>query len=117
MHPSVGTGHRDPQLEDLSCPFGAVLVEDKSYTGTPLLIEDTEIDCQDLGGTAIAEAHFIARRVNIHGCENGLSINQNVTIEDRYIHDLYNGGDVHMDGIQLSFGHWNGSEYVCCAST
>jgi hypothetical protein len=100
----------------ISCPGGGVYVDDREMYGkTPLLIEDTEIDCQDRGGTGISEAHVVARRVDIHGCENGLSINQNVVIEDSYIHDLYNGGDAHMDGIQLSFGHWNGSSYPCCA--
>ena len=44
------------------------------------------------------------RRVNIHGCENGFDINQNVTVEDSYIHDLFNSAEAHTDGIQFS-GH------------
>ena len=56
-----------------------------------------------------------ARRVDISGCENGLSINQNVTLTDSFVHDLYASSTAHSDGIQLSFGHWNGSSYPCCA--
>jgi hypothetical protein len=97
------------------CPGGGLNSGDSDYSGTPLLVEDVEIDCQNLGGTGLSEAHIVARRLNIHGCENGLSINQDVVLEDSYIHDLYNPSEAHADGIQLSFGHWTGSEYVCCA--
>ena len=100
----------------ISCPAGGIFVDDRDLFGqTGLLIEDSEIDCLNQGGTGISEGHVTARRVNIHGCENGLSINQNVTIEDSYIHDLYNPSEAHADGIQLSFGHWDGSGYPCCA--
>jgi hypothetical protein len=53
--------------------------------------------------------HFI--RVDINGCENGLSFADDLTIEDSYIHDLYNDPDVplpdgaHADGIQFGIGH------------
>ena len=99
----------------VSCPGGGVNIEDRGHAVTSLLIEDTEIDCGNVGGSGIGAANITARRVNIHGCENGLAINQNVTLEDSYIHDLYNGGEAHMDGMQLSSGHWDGSAYVCCA--
>jgi hypothetical protein len=101
----------------VSCPAGGIYVDDRSLpdSATPLLIEDTEIDCQNLGGTALTEADFVARRVLIHGCENGLSVNQNVLLEDSYIHNLSNTGEeAHEDGIQIAFGHWDGSAYVCC---
>ena len=39
----------------------------------------------------IGEADVTARRLDISGCENGLDVNQNITVEDSYIHDLYNG--------------------------
>ena len=92
----------------------AVTVNDRGYTGTRALLEDVEITCQGTNGTAVSEAHFTLRRVNIHGCENGVDANQDITVEDSYIHDLYNGGDAHMDGIQLAW-HWDGTAYVCCA--
>jgi hypothetical protein len=101
----------------ISCSGSAVNVNDPVLYGkTPLLIEDSEITCNNgSGATGVAEAHFTLRRVNIHHCENGLSVNQDVTIEDSYIHDLDMAEGAHTDGIQLSFGHWNGSSYPCCA--
>jgi hypothetical protein len=100
----------------ISCNNGyAVSVDDKLSSSTLLTIEDSEIDCGNSNATAIGDADVTARRMNIHGCENGLDVNQNITLEDSYIHDLYNGGGAHMDGVQLSFGHWNGSSYPCCA--
>ena len=81
----------------------AVRIDDGDFTGTPLLIEDSEIDCRNTGGAhAIAEANVTARRVDISACENGFDVNQNVTVEDSYIHDLYNGAEAHTDGIQFA---------------
>lgn len=101
----------------ITCPDTTLLILDDntSFNQAPLLIEDSEFDCQGTHGSGIAEANFTARRVDIHGCENGFSLNQNVVIEDSYIHDLYNDDGAHMDGVQLAQGHWNGSGYVCCA--
>jgi hypothetical protein len=93
-------------------------------SATPLLVQDSEIDCTGNGatgivgqGTAITEANFTLRRVDLHGCENGLDINQGVDVEDSYFHDLYNDPTVpppdgaHADGIQFAGGHWNGSAW------
>lgn len=100
----------------ISCAGGiAVSVDDKGGpAANRLLLVDVEITCQNTGGTGISEAHYVVRRAHIHGCENGLDVNQNVLIEDSYIHDLFGGNDAHADGIQLAW-HWNGSAYVCCA--
>ena len=96
----------------ISCNGLAVATFDGEYSGTPLLIEDTEIDCQNAPGShGIGDANVTVRRVEITACENGLDINQNIIVEDSYIHNLYNGGDSHMDGLQLA-GHWNGSSFV-----
>jgi chitodextrinase len=96
----------------ISCPGGGVYVDDRSFddTKTPLLIEDSEISCQNQGGTGINEADFIVRRSEITGCENGFSLNQNVLIEDSYIHNLTIGG--HEDGIQIAAGYWDGSNWA-----
>jgi hypothetical protein len=91
----------------ISCNSGyAVLSGDGDYTGTPLTVEDSEVDCKNLGGNGFGEANIVVRRVNVHGCENGLDINQNITVEESYIHDLYNQGSAHTDGAQLASGHY-----------
>jgi len=97
----------------------AVRVDDQSLyeKSPPLLIEDSEIDCKNRAGShGVSEAHFTIRRVEITLCENGLDVNQRVVVEDSYIHNLASvGADPHEDGIQLAYGHWNGSGFVCCA--
>lgn len=69
-----------------------------------LLLEDVEIDCDHHNGTGISFQGMIARRVHIHGCENGLDIYKNVVLEDSYIHDIYEGVSGHGDGIQSADG-------------
>jgi len=64
-------------------------------------IIDSEIICDGMGN-GIGERGFIARRVEISGCENGMDVDQDALIEDSYIHSLDEGptGDGHGDGIQ-----------------
>lgn len=69
-----------------------------------LLVEDVEIDCNHTNTTAISYSGLTARRLHIHGCENGLSIDHSVTLTDSYIHDIYEGATGHGDGIQASNG-------------
>ncbi len=69
---------------------------------TGLLVQDTEVDCNSTTGTGIVGGSFTARRVNVHGCENGASADDNVTIADSYIHDLFEGPGSHVDGIQVA---------------
>jgi len=77
-----------------------------AYTGTGLLVEDTEIDCRGTSGTAVGDTNITVRRANIHGCENGFDVDGTVTIEDSYIHDLFNSDEAHTDGIQITpLGH------------
>jgi hypothetical protein len=101
----------------INCPRAesnlAVELDDQSNSGTRLTIEDSEISCDNNNGTAIAEANITARRLNIHGCENGFDLNQDMTIEDSYIHDLVEvGADPHTDGIQFATGHFVGGSLV-----
>ena len=74
------------------------------YSGGGLLVEDVEIDCQNTDGTGIGSYGLTVRRLNIHGCENGLDIDSDTTVVDSYIHDLYEGPAAHADGIQLAGG-------------
>jgi hypothetical protein len=87
----------------------AVYLDDRLLTdaATPLLIEDSEITCNDRqSGAAVGEADFTVRRVEITHCENGFDIDQHVLIEDSFIHDLYTDSINHMDGAQFGCGHW-----------
>ena len=77
-----------------------------AYTGAGLLVEDSEIDCQNTGGTAFGDTNFSVRRVNIHGCENGFDLDGENSIVDSYIHDLYQSAEAHTDGAQITpVGH------------
>jgi cell division septation protein DedD len=84
----------------------AVYSGDGDYSGAPVLIEDSEIDCESTGGTALGEANVTARRLNIHGCENGGDINQTFDVQDSYIHDLFQSASAHPDGFQFASGHF-----------
>jgi hypothetical protein len=78
-------------------------IRHENSSGARLTIQDTEISCGD-EFSGISSSNFTAIRVNIHDCENGLSIGRNVTLLDSYIHDLNNEGDNHADGIQMTDG-------------
>jgi hypothetical protein len=92
---------------EIACGNSIVVqINDKATTGSRLLLEDVEISCNNTSGTGVSEANFTLRRANIYGCENGLDINQEVVVEDSYIHELASiGTDPHEDGIQLA-GHF-----------
>lgn len=101
------------------CGQGVVYLNDQNLTAD-LTITDSEIACTAGGvgtsgpGTAFSEARMTVRRADIYGCENGFNVNQTMTIEDSFIHDLYNeGADPHTDGIEFGTGHWNGSSFTC----
>jgi hypothetical protein len=86
------------------CPDGeAVSSPDGKYLGTGLLIEDSQIQCGDKdGSTAVGDTNFVARRLDISWCENGFDVDQQVLIEDNFVHHLHNSEISHTDGIQLA---------------
>jgi hypothetical protein len=87
----------------VTCTFAyAILIEARA--GGNLLVEDVEVDCLNSPTNGIGEYGVTVRRVNIHGCGNGLDIDGNFTVEGSYIHDLYTDNDSHADGIQLTGG-------------
>ncbi len=91
----------------VSCSGFTVISSHNNYSGTRLLVEDTEIHCNNTQGTAMGDYNFTARRVNIHSCENGFDMDTDITLEDSYVHDLisYNPTtDPHIDGIQSPIG-------------
>lgn len=87
----------------------AVLDNNTSYGKAPLHLEDSEVDCGGVGGSGIVEANITIRRVWIHGCENGMSITQNIDMRDSYISALIDlgGTEAHEDGVQFGSGHWD----------
>lgn len=88
---------------------------DASMVVTGLVVEDVEINCNSVPGSAgIAAENYTARRVNVYECENNLWCNFSCTIEDTYTHDtMYHGTDgcplepsptCHTDAIQMPGG-------------
>lgn len=84
--------------------FLAVASHKASYTGTGVLLEDVEISCANNPGTAVGDFNVTVRRANIHSCENGFDVDGEITVEDSYLHDLYNNPqiDTHTDGLQIT---------------
>jgi hypothetical protein len=74
------------------------------YSGTGLRIEDSEISCGGGPGTGVSDSNVIALRLNVHGCENGFSLDSSVQVSDTYVHDLYTGGGGHPDAVEMEGG-------------
>jgi hypothetical protein len=72
---------------------------------TGVLIQDVEADCMNNPGSGVV-GNFTAYRVNIHGCENGMSIDGHNIVKDSWIHDLFERISPvgHTDGIQVFVG-------------
>jgi hypothetical protein len=75
---------------------------------TGLLVVDTEIECGHKSAqTGISERNFTVRRSELFGCENIIWAEQNVVIEDNYIHDpipCCGPGEPHTDSVQIPSG-------------
>jgi len=70
-----------------------------------LVVEDTEIiGTSDDATAAISFSHYTARRVNVHGSADGLKADEDVLIEDSWIHDPRNADGQHNDGVQSTGG-------------
>ena len=83
----------------ISCT-GCYVVLQQITTGT-LTVEDSELTCQSSGGTAMGYNNFVARRLNIYGCENGFDVDNSAVITDNWIHIT---APDHSDGVQLNAG-------------
>ncbi len=70
-----------------------------THTGS-LTIQDSEIDCANTSGTAIGDTNVTAVRVDVSGCENGFDLDRDSTVQDSYIHGLFQSVESHTDGIQ-----------------
>ena len=88
---------------------------------TGLVVEDSEMINQPVAGqpnchNGIATGGYVARRVEITGCENGAEMFKgNAVLEDSWIHDLdtvgpsyvFGNAQPHTDGIQINEGGGN----------
>lgn len=85
------------------------------YTGTGLVIQDSEISCYETAngqpdltrptnGTALGDDNVTALRLNVHGCENGFDLDVNATVRGSYVHDLLQSEAAHTDGLQSADG-------------
>ena len=70
-----------------------------------MLVEDSKIECgHKPGQTGIGDRNFTVRTTEMFGCENIIWAEQNVVIEDNYIHDPIpydRVRDPHTDSIQM----------------
>lgn len=69
-----------------------------------LVVQDSEISCENSTGTGLAGQGFVLQRSEVSGCENGLSVDNLVTVADSFIHGLYLANAGHTDGIQVFVG-------------
>jgi hypothetical protein len=76
------------------------------YGRSGILIQDSELDGQNLNGvgSAVGYEGYTIRRSNVHNVGKGLHMTANVTIEDNWIHDLYEMADSHNDDIVTNGG-------------
>jgi hypothetical protein len=78
---------------------------------TNLTVRDVEIAGQPGCQAALVFSHFTATRLNVHGCADGLRVDQNATVQDSWIHDFWDGrvngqqvGAVAHDGVSMTGG-------------
>lgn len=69
-----------------------------------VVIEDVEVNGQAGCEAGIAFDGFLARRVDVHGCKDGLKMRHDARVEKSYVHDLYQSSTSHNDGIQIGDG-------------
>jgi hypothetical protein len=71
---------------------------------TNLQVFDSEATCGGANGTAFVESSISLTRVDIHNCENGLSISGSVLVQDSWIHNMVTANGAHTDGAQFNQG-------------
>jgi hypothetical protein len=92
----------------VSCFDGGVIFNNS----TNLLVEDVTLDCQGVfsGYGAIGRSNYTARRINAYNCVDILWAENNVLIEDSYLHDPIPYDpvrDPHTDAVQIPGGASN----------
>jgi hypothetical protein len=69
------------------------------YDHRGLVFEDVELDGQGGAGYGICCSGFTLTRANIHGFMHGVHLNDNVVVQDSWIHDMAMKPGDHVDGI------------------
>jgi hypothetical protein len=88
--------------------FGAWCDVDGISSTQSVTMSDCTVDGGVNPGTGVTNSNFTLLRCDVKGSENSFDVHHNVTIQDCFIHDLYNGGaDPHADGIQINDGGYN----------
>ncbi|WP_063826619.1 right-handed parallel beta-helix repeat-containing protein [Parafrankia discariae] len=72
--------------------------------GRNLLVEDVTIDGQGASNSGMSTADFTARRVNISNTIDGFFVNDNILIENSYVHHLAQTPSSHNDAVQTTGG-------------
>lgn len=72
-----------------------------------LVVQDSEISCENSTGTGVGGKGFVVQRSEISGCENGFSMDAEATVADSFIHAMYLASGGHTDGIQVYSGASN----------
>lgn len=90
---------------------GAYVV-DTEIGGAPLILADVTIDCGGSMGTGLGERNILASRLAIGRCVNGGDFDQQITLQDSYIHDLVGSGGAHADGIQANANAVGGTKII-----
>lgn len=87
----------------ITCGSGAAV--NTNVTTGRLTLENVTIVCTNGGGASgVGEKFVTVTRSDISGCENGFDADSDITVQDSYIHDLYQSGAAHTDGLQSAFG-------------
>jgi hypothetical protein len=94
------------RMHDTGCSSGMIYI---ASTAERVVIKDVELDCEGANNTGLRFHDVTAIRNDIHGCENGISLNTGgadgaIVVRDNYIHDLNTGEGTHSDGIEVGEG-------------
>ncbi len=72
--------------------------------GNNTVIKDSTVVGPDMEGEAIQALNVTVLRCDLSGYSDGLKADNNTTVEDCYIHDLYDDGSTHNDCVQSMQG-------------
>ncbi len=81
--------------------FGQMAVE-VGDAGDRVTLEDVEVDGRDRTAVCVGWSRYTLRRVNVHGCADGVRFGHRVVVEDSWVHDISRMGTLHGDALQTT---------------